>query len=31
MEHDFLGRFSKKKISGGNGASEKLVVFFRTE
>ena len=31
MEHNFLGRFSKKKISGGNGTSEKLVVFFRTE
>ena len=31
MAHAFLGRFSKKKISGGNGTSEKLVVFFRTE
>ena len=31
MAHDFLGRLSKKKISGGNGTSEKLVVFFQTE
>lgn len=32
MEHGFLGRFSKKKkISGGNGTSETLVVFFLTE
>ena len=31
MEHDILGHSIAGKISGSNGTSEKVVLFFRTE